>query len=494
MYNWRHFRFVLDNGPVNIHDVLATALEVEATNAVDNMKLLQNVLMALMIFEGVFVLPMFAGIMFFTMRKLQAARISLFSVFLCVPRPAIIALASREVTLDEDESDGDDDIDEDNEWMKRIEDGSGQAQGEGDKAAADKGKNQPQKLMKINLKSGADRRKLRSSNATEMIKVVTPFLVYTCLVVSICGSALSILNSTTRPLQDLISSERLLEYNTRNRFWAQELVLAKTSADQDWYRWRLQIAATQLHTLYHSLMYGTGADYAGLDGADPTLKGSLFRNTKIQSLLFQPGCLRAANTLPCFPPGHPYYELTTNGLDTLLHAIYDNSMRLTQELPSLLNLQDDKFQFIWQTGPTDFLGGLNTFTQLFVADNFHPYTTIEVMEIILLVVIVLCNVGYVIMIFPFVSRASKESKRVAQLMSLLPDDMDIETLVIEANGLLDEEGMGISKADEERKRRKEEKKRKAAKKARRNRRYRDSESDSDDDRALRKLKKGGDKS
>lgn len=89
------------------------------------------------------------------------------------------------------------------------------------------------------------------------------------------------------------------------RFWAHELVLAKTVADQDWYRWRLQIAATLLHTLYHSLLYGTGAEYEGLDGADSTLKGSLFRNPKIQKLAFTPGCLRLADTLPCFPSVRP---------------------------------------------------------------------------------------------------------------------------------------------------------------------------------------------
>lgn len=111
MFNWRHFRFLMDNGPFRIHDILGTALQVEADNAVSNMKMLQNVLLALMIVEGVFVLPLFAIVMLWTMRRLQSARISLFSVFLCVPRPAIIALASRDCNLDEDESD-DDDIDE----------------------------------------------------------------------------------------------------------------------------------------------------------------------------------------------------------------------------------------------------------------------------------------------------------------------------------------------------------------------------------------------
>lgn len=64
------------------------------------------------------------------------------------------------------------------------------------------------KLMKVNIK--ADRRKLRSSNYWELIKVVVPFMVYSILVVSIYGSALSTLNQTTRPLRDLISAEKLL--------------------------------------------------------------------------------------------------------------------------------------------------------------------------------------------------------------------------------------------------------------------------------------------
>jgi hypothetical protein len=101
------------------------------------------------------------------------------------------------------------------------------------------------------------------------------------------------------------------------------------------------------------------------------------------------------------------------------------------------------------------------FTQPLDRTNFTPYILIEIMTIILLVIIVILNVAYVFMINPFVGRASKESKRVAQLMSSLPDEMDVETLVIEANGLLDEEGMnadGKDKKEEENKKKKRKQK------------------------------------
>lgn len=109
----------MDNGPFNIHAVLSKALDVEATNAVDNMRNLQNILLALLLVEGVLILPGFAYIMYVTMRDLQTARMSLFSVFLAVPRPAIIALASKEANVDEDDSD-DSDIDEDNDVSKIL--------------------------------------------------------------------------------------------------------------------------------------------------------------------------------------------------------------------------------------------------------------------------------------------------------------------------------------------------------------------------------------
>jgi hypothetical protein len=212
-------------------------------------------MMALMIFEGVFLLPLFGFIMLYTMRKLQDSRLSLFGVFLCVPRPAVIALAAKDCNLDEDESD-DDDLDDDADWAKRIDDpaltggdasGAAAAGGKGSAGAS----NQPQKLIKINLKAADQRRKLRSSNVLEIVKVVAPYLLYTALVLAITGSSLAVLNQTTRPLKDLIAAEKLLEYATRTRFWAHELVLAHTDADRDWYRWRLQIAATRMHTLHH---------------------------------------------------------------------------------------------------------------------------------------------------------------------------------------------------------------------------------------------------
>jgi hypothetical protein len=255
MYNWRHFRFLMDNGPFNIHTVLTKALDVAAENAVQNMKDMQSILMALMIFEGVFLLPVFGFIMLYTMRKLQDSRLSLFGVFLCVPRPAVIALASKDCNLDEDASD-DEDLEEDGDWMKKMGDGA-DASAAGGAAAGSAGasgksaSNQPQKLIKINLKAVDQRRKLRSSNLLEILKVVAPFILYTALVLAITGSAMTSLDTTTEPLKDLIAAEKLLEYATRVRFWAHELVLAHTDADRDWYRWRLQIAATRMHTLYH---------------------------------------------------------------------------------------------------------------------------------------------------------------------------------------------------------------------------------------------------
>lgn len=96
------------------------------------------------------------------------------------------------------------------------------------------------------------------------------------------------------------------------------------------------------------------------------------------------------------PQTNPYYEATTNGLDTLLHTMYDNAIRLTQDLPTDLSLNNGHFAFMWACGPADFYGGLTKMTKLYVDDNSTPYNTIEVMEIILLAIIVILCIGYVV--------------------------------------------------------------------------------------------------
>jgi hypothetical protein len=68
-------------------------------------------------------------------------------------------------------------------------------------------------------------------------------------------------------------------------------------------------------------VYGTGEEYAGLDGADPALQGSLFTSPGTKELLFGKGCMRAAGN-PCVDRSSPYYDVTHNGLDTLLHGVY----------------------------------------------------------------------------------------------------------------------------------------------------------------------------
>lgn len=56
-----------------------------------------------------------------------------------------------------------------------------------------------------------------------------------------------------------------------------------------------------------------------------------------------------------------------------------------------------------------------------------------------LVIFIISNILNVIAIGPFISMTNVESKRVAELMSLLPDNMDVESLIVQAGGLQDDD-------------------------------------------------------
>ena len=111
------FFFVNVNGPAVVYDVLTSAQLADMQAATDTVNAcIRAQLIVLLVTISVFA----AAIVYFhlLLDRVAAARINLFSVFLIIPRPAVIKLATKSTRLAQDEEEEEEEEEED-DWAQR---------------------------------------------------------------------------------------------------------------------------------------------------------------------------------------------------------------------------------------------------------------------------------------------------------------------------------------------------------------------------------------
>lgn len=119
------FRYVIDNSPLTLYDQLTHALSQEAPITLIQLRQTVLILTVLVLVEGVFVVPLCALLIYRAVMSVMHTRMSLFSVFLLLPRPMVMSLATKEIKLDEDESG--DEMDDDIEFERSLMKASGRS-------------------------------------------------------------------------------------------------------------------------------------------------------------------------------------------------------------------------------------------------------------------------------------------------------------------------------------------------------------------------------
>lgn len=108
---------------------------------------------------------------------------------------------------------------------------------------------------------------------------------------------------------------------------------------------------------------------------------------------------------------------------------------------------------MYEVGKYDVHDGMLSLIQLFLNDNMSAQNVLGIMDAVLFVIMVLGNVAYLAAVRPFIRMTAAESKRVAELMSLLPEDIDVEALIIQAGGLQADDESHTREAEKRKRRR-----------------------------------------
>ncbi|PRW21106.1 flagellar associated membrane [Chlorella sorokiniana] len=368
-----------------------------------------TIMVIFMAVEAGFVVPICCLALYILLNLVNKARLRTFNVFVVLPRPVVLQLASKEIKL-------------------RLDDEQQQKAGEASPAAKGKAG------YAFNT---SQRRKLTNSSLATY-KMLLAFLGWACIVLLTYGLSILLLRASIKPVSDLAASQKLHYLVSRLTYNTQKLCVSATAATAATEAATVLEAVDELEAYKAALLYGS---------AELGLTGSVLVGGSHEALWFGTGCL-FRNASRCYPAGHEYYEVTNYGLNRLLNQFVDAATVVAHDDFSAQALSNKQFQFIWEVGQEG--GALDdamlTNTEDYVKDGKKRMASASIIQILALVALFFIFAYFwLYQLRPFMRRAKQESRRVAELLSQLPPEMAVEELVAEASSMDDKEDKEAAK-------------------------------------------------
>ncbi|CAG9461054.1 unnamed protein product [Pedinophyceae sp. YPF-701] len=453
MRDFRHFQIVQANVHGGMLDGFREYEVAQGQDLSNQKKVVQNFLLAAALISSIGLIPIVTFALLSTTLRLVTARLKLLRVFLQVPRPVLIALATQDIGVEED------DEDVEGAWRRA-------ALTEEEKEMMEKEALEAKKRRKRRKRGVSDTASVTgggaasagpainfmantqelSNNNWRLVCVLTLpmlFLMGACLGMHL--GARAVLDEIDGKTNAMIAAEDMLQQVARMVENAQELVLADpTVADTDapggerWTKRRnLNETTSTFEGTWDGIIFGDASK--GLDG-------DVIAASEFQSLLFDADqCLRA-NASSCLATDHPFYEELNNGLDQAIRAVVNaanllgNSALADPDVQA--RLDDPHFQLLWVAGLIDARDGLSTISKKFNKQAEAHIVEVEAIEGALFGLGIIFIACYFRILKPYTKSATEEGHYVSELLSQLPEEMDvIETLKVAADI---EETAGVS--------------------------------------------------
>ncbi|PNW79942.1 hypothetical protein CHLRE_08g373200v5 [Chlamydomonas reinhardtii] len=261
-----------------------------------------------------------------------------------------------------------------------------------------------------------------------VLKFMAPMFLWNLAVVIVYAISIAKLQGMQEPLASLNLAGHIIYRYTRIRAMAFAFVSQDDSVGKALWRPMLVHELDLFESEYDALMYG---------GLPTSMIGSRFQHvapagtfasTTFALMFFRTkGCLRLDPTT-CFPPGHQYYDVTHNGLDTLVRRMISEMRLLTQDDDVDVAYNGTRYTFMAAVAGADLYEGLQQGAQLFVDWSISRYNQVANLQTILLLVSIGLVCGYFILVlWPHTRKLQRDATRQAALLSLVPPELDVKS-------------------------------------------------------------------
>eukprot|EP00775_Hariotina_reticulata_P009651 gene9651-9811_t len=465
-----YWNYILKNGPDAIFQGYSHSQDYFVDYAWNQLGSLQYVLVALLVVEVMVVVAFGSSYEFYLLRAADWENMRRFSVFLALPSATIRGMASRMMQVDEDDKS---DVDDDEmEAINAAAAGGGESGDKSGKGVAEVKTKSVRMFVaegghedsrSTNKKSGSSSKPKAASKAPKtaaqklkkrvlalfvrpamkvngkklgpysriLYRFVVPRLLWVSLVIIAFGVSFQMLQGLQGPLSSLNAASHVRCRLSRTRLMSNGFMFAETVAETNLWRQLFREELEILKKEYTALLYGgiVPHEAPGLTYSEKT-PAAVFSNELFSNIFFKTSkCLRKDQST-CYPPGSEWYDITHTGLDAQL-------IRYIEEATVMVNLPDDlaypnhtSYIYSAQVTAVDTFDGLFAATELFLSYLISRFEAVTQLHVAVLVVTLVAVAAQVIRLFrPYVRKLHADSKAIAGLLSLLPPEVDVESMV-----------------------------------------------------------------
>ncbi|GFR46430.1 hypothetical protein Agub_g8004 [Astrephomene gubernaculifera] len=297
----------------------------------------------------------------------------------------------------------------------------------------------PQSMAGIgnSLMSHHHKRNLRD-DSHETATLLLPLSMWSVLVIAIYAVAVA----RMKGVMDVVAIHSVANFMSartyRAVFFCQELAALEDASQLLARRDNITTAMKLVRDAWYTLQLGDEAYKA--NGPDterfPMVKAGLsYASQELRDLFYSNGnCHRQDEDLPCPGPEYRYYQISHTGLDSIMQQfIVSTTNMATNKSMIPEGLADDDFDFVYNVAAKDLVGGTVQVEGAHYKTITRVFTSVMVLHIVLLLLLFLIFSAFLVFLLnPLLKRITKERRRIAELMSQLPLELDVEKLVARA--------------------------------------------------------------
>ncbi|EFJ51253.1 hypothetical protein VOLCADRAFT_87875 [Volvox carteri f. nagariensis] len=247
-------------------------------------------------------------------------------------------------------------------------------------------------------------------------------------------------------VNDMVAFQGVADHHTertyRTVFYAQELVAEEDMVLVPRRVQDLKGAAIALRDAYYTLRMGAYAWTAlgrGVEQFPHVRSRGTIRETSAMFQIFYADnqCLRLPEHLPCPPLTDRFYQIVRSGVDGMLTQLLLEVKGLADYAEAALvtnaskpDLKSSQWEFIYRVGTVDLFDGNQRIVVQHVEDIRKVFNAVVVLHVVLFLLLLGVFLAFLMVIYlPLLRRMAKEKRRIAEMMSQLPTELDVMRLV-----------------------------------------------------------------
>ncbi|KXZ45662.1 hypothetical protein GPECTOR_52g60 [Gonium pectorale] len=274
----------------------------------------------------------------------------------------------------------------------------------------------------------------------ETAMMLLPFIVWSALVIAFYVTAVVQMKGMVEVVAIHSVVNRISARTFQSVFFSQELANVEDPSQLAARRAGLARVMKLARDAWLTLQLGRHAYKAGGNETEvfPLVKEGLAHATpELADLFYGAGkCHRQQAHLPCPGPEYRYYQITHTGLDSMMAQFFMAITSMASK-KSLVpdGLAEEHFDYIYNVGTRDLVDGTIKMRLLHYDLIVQLFQGILLLHIILFLLLWIIFLGFIVLLLnPLLKRAVKERRRIAELMSQLPLELDVERLIARALG------------------------------------------------------------